>query len=105
MQRAVVTIMGVAIEIKFAIHDPAYVEWRIAAVGVDPTVDDWPADEMELLDVLLRTHYSPYIEAACRETCYYNNYASAAAAADDWADALQYVKAAKNLFKDEDIPF
>lgn len=104
MQSTLVVIMGLPVAIKYAIHDPAYVEWTLEGVMVD-CLEDYPNDEMKLLEVLLRTHYSEFIESCCREACYYDNYASQAAVADDWADSLRYVSAAKNLFKDEDVPF
>lgn len=97
MNKTSVTIMGISIQIRYHIHDPAYVEWTLQRADKDD-------DEMELLNVLLRVHYSDFIEAACREQAYYDSYA-AAAAADDWADSLSYAKGIQNIFKDEDIPF
>jgi hypothetical protein len=97
MNKASVTIMGISIGIHYAIHDPAYVEWKLENSDSDD-------DALELLTVLLRTHYSGFIEAACREQAYYDNYA-ACAVSDDWADSLSYTKGIQNVFKDEDIPF
>lgn len=104
VNKADVTIMGISVRIKYAIHDPAYVEWKLEEANQESAVEGWPDDEMELLNVLLRVHYSDFIEAACREQAYYDSYA-ASAAADDWADSLSYAKGIQGLFKDEDIPF
>lgn len=103
MNKTTVVIMGKAITIQYAVHEPAYVEWQMNAPveGLE--------DEMELLNVLLRTHYSDFIESACREASFYNAYA-ATAAADDWMDSLRYTQGIRRgLFnpgdEEEDIPF
>lgn len=106
MSRVKVTIMGIPINIMYTINEPSYVEWRIeAAVGIQ--TQSYPKDEMEMLNILLRTHYSPFIEAACREAFHFETMAQNYAA-DDWMDSLKYMKGVKKIFEDytqEDIPF
>ena len=108
MSKTSVVIMGISIPVRYTIHDPAYVEWTIDAWELHQNPDsNYPHHEMNLLQILLRVHYSDLIESVCRETTYYNNYAAAASVADDWADSLRYTKQGlKGLFnEEEDIPF
>jgi len=103
MHKTQVTIMGISIVIHYEIHDPAYVEWRIQETSEDLK------NEMELLNILLRTHYTGFIESACREACFYDSYATNAAT-DDWTDSLRYTQGIRSgLFNpqddDDDIPF
>ena len=64
MLDTIVYLMGYAIKIRYAIHHPSYVEWKLMAS------EKW-VDEHDVLDLVLRYHYSNYIEAACREHSFY----------------------------------
>ena len=104
MKKTAVIIMGIPLNIRYNIHEPSYVEWNLDLLEKSANPPD-NYDEMELLNILLRTHYCNFIESACRENAFYENYA-ATQAADDWADSLRYVKTATCLFEDnEDISF
>jgi hypothetical protein len=66
-----VLIMGYPINICYRIHDPSYVEWSLVnKIGA--------AEEIELLNILLRVHYGEFIEAAIREHHFYESYAKSA---------------------------
>lgn len=102
MDKITVVIMGKAITIHYTMHEPAYVEWTLG------TPIEGLEKEMDLLNVLLRTHYCDFIESACREAAFFNAYA-ATVAADDWMDSHRYTHGIRReLFNpddEEDCPF
>lgn len=71
MNEIEIYLLGYPLLISYQLHDPNYVEWKLKAHKT------WE-DEFELLNVLLRIHYSAYIEAACREHHFYEEYARSA---------------------------
>lgn len=108
MYKTDVIIMGYSIDIYFTLHEPSYVEWEIGA-------SRWASEdkkatfraEADLLNVLLRTHYSEFIESRCREADFYRSYAESQGASD-WQDAAVYAGLSfKSLLSDddEDSPF
>lgn len=61
-------ILGYPVMIRYIVHDPSYVEWHLVC-------NHSARDVHDLLNVLLRVHFSEFIEAACREHHFYKLYA------------------------------
>jgi hypothetical protein len=98
-----ITIMGITIRVHYTIHEPSYVEWELRSAQQkmeNLSEKHYPIKEMQLLSVLLRTHYSQFIEAVIRESAFYQSYAESQGR-DDYIPPLD----AFSVFNDEDVPF
>lgn len=65
MNTSTLTILGIVIQFQYTIYDPSYIEWSIHANDVNRNV---------LLEILLRIHYTAYIEAQLREDWFRREY-------------------------------
>jgi hypothetical protein len=60
MYTVAVKLMGMHINVRYQFHDNNYIEWRIMH-------DHAYTPEMELMDCIIRVHYTAFIEGALRE--------------------------------------
>lgn len=102
MTKTEIYIMGYPVQIAYKIHHPDYVEWDLKASKT------WEA-EHDILNVLLRIHYSQFIEAAVREHAFMEQYAATAGYPNDKYEDLLMDDAAyytgPDVFDENDPPF
>jgi hypothetical protein len=78
MQVSTVVLMGIPIKIRYQFHEGNYLEWRLTLAIAH---QDITHPHTELLELLLRTSHSSYIEATLRELTHHQSYAEQAAMA------------------------
>jgi hypothetical protein len=77
MKKIVITIMGQKIEIEYQVHSDTHIEWCLC------TTDAQNGCNTQLLDMLLKIHYTPYIESIIREFAHYHSYSERVGAFPD----------------------
>jgi len=80
MKQTVISLMGLAVTIKYIVHPlEQYIEWYL--VTEDEDISDLNRSNDTLLETLLRHNFTHYIESRIREVVFYENYAAQEAAA------------------------